>query len=143
MTPDKITITAYNTNNKVIFTNIGIITVYVPNANGAISWANGGNNGVFTPMGGDTYFIYEFDNLDEGVVTFFLTDDTEDTLDIEVSTSWGTNTTIYTDDDTEGLLYIAGIPDIQITKTSSASMISTEALPETNTAQENQYPPMV
>ncbi len=114
-TPEKITITAYNTNNQIIFTNIGIITVYVPNAIGIISWSNGGNNGTYWDVG--TYFIYEFDNLDNGVATFYLTDTSEDTLDIEVSTSWGTNTTIITDDDTEGPLYIAGIPDIAITKT--------------------------
>ena len=108
---ERITITAMNSNNTSVWSNLGGITVDVAGALGTISWSNAGNCGNFTDLGSS--FFYEFQDCGNGVLVFYIKDNTVDTVNIEVRSD---NITFATDDDTEGDLYFHLPPDLRISK---------------------------
>ena len=108
----KITITAKNSNDFTIYSNIGSVTVRVDSAIGNITWMDPGNCGNYTSFG--SYIVYEFQNCANGVLSLYIMDDTVDTVNVEVR---GTNITSITDDDTEGDLFFYTAPVIIIHKT--------------------------
>ena len=89
-----ITIEAMNSNNQIIWSNRGSITVYVDGASGNVTWSN--TNACLTDNG--DHFIYDFD-CESGPLIFYIKDTIADTVNIEVRSA---NTTTATDDDTEG-----------------------------------------
>ncbi len=108
----KITIEAKNSNNFTITSNIGSVTVRVDSALGNIIWMDPGNCGSLDNY--VTYIVYEFQNCENGVLSLYIMDDTDDTVNVEVR---GTNITSISDDNTEGDLYFYTLADIRIHKT--------------------------
>ena len=96
---NRITITAKNSNDLTISTNIGTITVDVAVANGVVTWANANNCGTYSNISDKV--VYTFNDCENGVVTLYIKDDRVDTVNIEVIST----ISAITDNDTEGLLY--------------------------------------
>ena len=96
---EKITVTAEDSNNFTIWSNIGTVTIYVTGASGTIIWSNGNNcGGPFINLGSN--IAYTFTGCEHGVIELYIRDDTEESVDVEIISSDSGQT----DDGTDGEL---------------------------------------
>ena len=87
--------------NEIVPWFDGVLTLDA-NGTGLSGWINtAGNNGTFSNITAFTQGYYEFSSLDQGIVSFRLTNNTAETLNIEI-----TSVSSITDDDLEGPLVI-------------------------------------
>ncbi|RLI06546.1 hypothetical protein DRO22_00650, partial [Candidatus Bathyarchaeota archaeon] len=98
---EEITITAKDSLGDTMTDYTGTINVDTNGTTNAITWSLVSGSGTFNDGGADTdTCTYTFSTLDNGVVVLGIKDDTQETIDIDVSGD------TKTDDDTEGNLLI-------------------------------------
>ncbi len=99
---EKISVTAKDSIDQTIESYNGVVTLYsIEGTPGDTSWSNISGKGFFSNLGGGRA-LYNFVGGDRGVVTLGITDNTSETIELEVISQ----STSETDDDTEGLLVI-------------------------------------
>ncbi len=100
---ERITITAKDSNEITVMSNIGTATIDVEAGIGTIKWSNAANCGTYDDTTISGKVIYTFASCDNGVLTLYIRDDSPESVNIRVRDG------PETDDDTEGFLHFRSL----------------------------------